>query len=178
MKLSFHTGLRSSSALNSSTAPQCLSKDPSSVQHKRPFRAESLTSRLTPWPQLPCESEVAQSCPTLCDPVDCSPPGSSIHGILQARILEWVAISFSRGSSLTQGSNPGIELRSPALQADALTSEPPGKPFSYHASPNSSLTPAVLLHTSRPLQTQFPLPTSTRTETFTWLAHCCVSHPP
>ena len=45
------------------------------------------------------ESEVAQSCPTLCDPVDCSLPGSSIHGILQARILEWVAISFSRGSS-------------------------------------------------------------------------------
>ena len=38
-------------------------------------------------------------CPTLCDPVDCSPPGSSIHGILQARILEWFAISFSRGSS-------------------------------------------------------------------------------
>ena len=44
-------------------------------------------------------SEVAQSCPTLCDPVDCSPPGSSVHGVLQARILEWVAISFSRGSS-------------------------------------------------------------------------------
>ena len=44
-------------------------------------------------------SEVAQSCPTLCNPVDCSPPGSSVHGILQARILEWVAISFSRGSS-------------------------------------------------------------------------------
>ena len=44
-------------------------------------------------------NEVAQSCLTLCDPVDCSPPGSSIHGILQARILEWVAISFSRGSS-------------------------------------------------------------------------------
>ena len=45
------------------------------------------------------ESEVAQSCPTLCDPVDYSPPGSSLHGILQARILECVAISFSRGSS-------------------------------------------------------------------------------
>ena len=44
-------------------------------------------------------SEVAQLCPTLCYPVDCSPPGSSVHGILQARILEWVAISFSRGSS-------------------------------------------------------------------------------
>ena len=38
-------------------------------------------------------------CLTLCDPMDCSPPGSSVHGILQARILEWVAIPFSRGSS-------------------------------------------------------------------------------
>ena len=45
------------------------------------------------------ESEVAQLCLTLCNPVDCSPPGSSVHGILQERILEWVAISFSRGSS-------------------------------------------------------------------------------
>ena len=45
------------------------------------------------------ESEVAQSGLTLCDPVDCSPPGSSVHGILQARILEWVAVSFSKGSS-------------------------------------------------------------------------------
>ena len=43
--------------------------------------------------------KLAQSCSTLCDPVDCTPPGSSVHGILQARILEWVAISFSRGSS-------------------------------------------------------------------------------
>ena len=42
---------------------------------------------------------LAQSCPTLCDPVDCSLPGSSIRGILQARVLEWGAISFSRGSS-------------------------------------------------------------------------------
>ena len=44
-------------------------------------------------------SEATQSCPTLCDPMDCSPPDSSVHGIFQARILEWVAISFSRGSS-------------------------------------------------------------------------------
>ena len=44
-------------------------------------------------------SEVAQSCPTLCDPRDCSLPGFSVHGIFQARVLEWVAISFSRGSS-------------------------------------------------------------------------------
>ena len=43
--------------------------------------------------------EVAQSCLTLCDPMDCSLPGSSVHGIFQARVLEWVAISFSRGSS-------------------------------------------------------------------------------
>ena len=45
------------------------------------------------------ESEVAQSCPTLCDPMDCSLSGSSVHGIFQARVLEWIAISFSRGSS-------------------------------------------------------------------------------
>ena len=50
-----------------------------------------------------CESEsdneVAQSCPTLCDPMDWSLPGSSVHGIFQAGVLEWVPISFSRGSS-------------------------------------------------------------------------------
>ena len=45
------------------------------------------------------ESEVAQSCPILCDPMDCSLPGSSVHGIFKTRVLEWVAISFSRGSS-------------------------------------------------------------------------------
>ena len=71
-----------------------------------------------------CESKVAQSCLTLCDPMDCSPPGFSLHGILQARVLEWVAISFSRDLP-----DPGIEPGSPAFQADALTAEPPGKPF-------------------------------------------------
>ena len=44
-------------------------------------------------------SEVAQSCPTLCNPMDCSLPDSSVHGIFQARTLEWIAMSFSRGSS-------------------------------------------------------------------------------
>ena len=48
---------------------------------------------------LKSESEVTQSCPTLCDPMDCSLPGSSVHGIFQARVLEWVAICFSSGSS-------------------------------------------------------------------------------
>ena len=66
-----------------------------------------------------CIYEVAQSCLTLCDPVDCSLPGYPVPGILQARILEWVAISFSRGSS-----NPGIEPGSPTLWAVALPSEP------------------------------------------------------
>ena len=45
---------------------------------------------------------------TLCDPTNCSPLGSFVHGILQARIREWVAISFSRGIFPTQGSNPGL----------------------------------------------------------------------
>ena len=71
-----------------------------------------------------------QSCPALCDPMDCNPPGFSVHEILQARILEWVAMCFSRGSS-----NPGIEHRYPALQADSLPSEPPGKPWGYRCLP-------------------------------------------
>ena len=58
---------------------------------------------------------VAQSCLTLCDPMDCSPPGSSVRGIFQASILEWVAISFSRGSSslrdLTQVSCIGVVFK-------------------------------------------------------------------
>ena len=57
--------------------------------------------RLRPWScnLIESESEVAQSCPTFCEPTDCSLPGSSVHGIFQARMLEWVAISFSRRSS-------------------------------------------------------------------------------
>ena len=62
-----------------------------------------------------------RSCPTLCEPMDCSLPDSS--RILQARILEWVAMPFSRILP-----NPGIKPRPPALQADSLPSEPPGKP--------------------------------------------------
>ena len=59
---------------------------------------------------------------TLCDGMYCRPLGSSAHGILQGRILEWAAFPFSSGSS-----NPGIKPRSPALQADSLLSEPPRK---------------------------------------------------
>jgi len=67
---------------------------------------------------LKVKRKVAQSCPTLCDPMD-----YTVHGILQARILEWVAVPFSRGLP-----NPGIEPRSPTLQVDSLPAELPGKP--------------------------------------------------
>ena len=67
---------------------------------------------------------VAQSCPTLCDPMDCSLPGSSVYRILQARIVEW--FTFPSPGALP---DPGIEPRSPALQADSSQSEPPGKPL-------------------------------------------------
>ena len=67
--------------------------------------------------------EVAQSCPTLCDPVGCSLPGSSVCGILQAKVLS--GLPFPSPGDLP---NPGIEPRSPTLQADALPSEPPRKP--------------------------------------------------
>ena len=53
-----------------------------------------------------CYKLVAWSCPTLCNSMDCNPPGSSVHGILQATVLEWVAISFSRGSSQPRGRTP------------------------------------------------------------------------
>ena len=72
-------------------------------------------------------SLVSQLCPVLVDPMDCSPSGSSVHEILQARILEWIAVPFSRGSSQCRD-NPEIEPRSPALQVDSLPSELPGKP--------------------------------------------------
>ena len=62
----------------------------------------------------------AQSCPTLCDLMDCSPPDSSLHGISQAGILEWVAISYSRGLP-----NPGMKL------AVSLPLVPPGKPLNH-----------------------------------------------
>ena len=71
-----------------------------------------------------CCCSVVQLCPPLCDPMDCSPPGSSVHVVLQARILEWVAIPFSRGVFLTQGLNPRLLH----WQADFFTIELPGEP--------------------------------------------------
>ena len=61
-------------------------------------------------PMHESESEVTQSCPTPRDPMDCSPPGSSVHGIFQARVLEWVAIAFSSPyTTLTQTTGPSLE---------------------------------------------------------------------
>ena len=60
---------------------------------------------------------VAQSCPTLCDPMDSSPPGSSVYGIIQARILEWVAMPSSRESSQPRNRT---QVRSPTFQVDSL----------------------------------------------------------
>ena len=54
----------------------------------------------------------AQSCPTLCDPMDYSPPGSSVHGVFLDRIMEWVAIFCCRGFFTTQGSNPCLQQMS------------------------------------------------------------------
>ena len=74
-----------------------------------------------------------QLCPTLCSPMDCSPPGSSVHGISQARILEWVAMPSSR--------DPRIEPKSPAypaLQADSL-------PLSHRGSPKSVLKGTLMM---------------------------------
>ena len=74
---------------------------------------------------------VAPSCPTLCDPINYSLPGFSVHGILQARILECIAISYSRGSSPARGSSPDqgskLCLVPPALAGSFFTTEPPGK---------------------------------------------------
>ena len=80
----------------------------------------SLETYTVPYGKQIC-CTAAQGYPMLCDPVDCSPPGSSVQGIFQARVLGWVAIPFSR-----EIPNPGIKPRSPKLQADSLPSEPLG----------------------------------------------------
>ena len=78
------------------------------------------------------EKEVSQSCPTLCDPMDRSPPGSSIHGIFQARVLEWRAIAFSDISLLRNVERKFIlsSLRIP----DSISSSPPESPRPFSSS--------------------------------------------
>ena len=98
---------------------------------------------ITMWKWKWSRSDVS---PTLCHPIDCSLPGSSVHGIFQARILEWVAFLFSRGSSLensTQGSNPGLL---PEKQKDALKIQPPEphpNPLTQAAGAQESESPLI-----------------------------------
>ena len=73
--------------------------------------------------------QVTQSCATLCDPMDCSSPGSSVHGILQARVLQWVAMPSSRNLP-----NPGTEPVSPAAPALQVNS----LPLSHQGSPQNT----------------------------------------
>ena len=81
--------------------------------------------------------KVAQLCPTLCDLMD-----YRVHGFLQARILEWVAFPFFKGSS-----QPRIKPRFPALQADSLPAEPPGKPNQANGTLVSAQRYVPSLHT-------------------------------
>ena len=102
----------------------------SSVSSDKHYVSNLLT--IDPWPSaldtrfsklMEYVCFVTLSCLTLWDPLDCSPPGSSVHGIFQARIPEWVVISFSSGSS-----QPRNWTMSPALQADSLPTELQVKP--------------------------------------------------
>ena len=124
-----------------------------------------LTGKLSLLPISPIQSLVSvptacmraklfQSCPTLCDSMDCSPPGSSVHGILQARALEWVASPSSKGSS-----KPRYWTHVSYWQAGSLPLAPPGKPLCAHchqlisdppdpAIPHYSLLLYLILHTA------------------------------
>ena len=86
----------------------------------RIHRISNRQLNFTVWKKV--KVKVAKLCPTLWNPMDCSPPGSSVHGILQARMLEWVVMPSSRRSSLS-----GINPKSLASQAGSLPSEPPRK---------------------------------------------------
>ena len=76
-----------------------------------------------------CSCLVTQSCPALCNPMDCSPPDSSVHGVLQARILKWVAISSSRGSSPPKDRTQIFCIS--CIAGIFFTTELPGKPCTF-----------------------------------------------
>ena len=88
-----------------------------------------------------CVCLVAQSCLTLCNPMDCSPRGSSVHGDSLGKITGMGAMPSSRGSSQPRDPNP----RSPALQEDSILFEPPGKPKNLRVSPGSLLQGIFLI---------------------------------
>ena len=103
------------------------------VMDQQPFNSSeiqllaSLFPNCVPLFWLLCCLKSLQSCLTLCYPMDCSPPGSSVHGILPARILEWVAMPSSRGSS--QPRDPTRISCSSCIAGEFFTAEPPGKSY-------------------------------------------------
>ena len=103
----------------------CIKKEKDEAMRKwRFWRKIDLSVCVFKVERLVClHAHSLQSCLTLCNPINCSPPGSSVHGILQAKILEWVAVSST--GDLPQ---PGIQPTSPALQAHSL-------PLSHQGSP-------------------------------------------
>ena len=96
------------------------------IHHFEVYHSVAL-STFTVLPHHCVHAELLQSCPTLCDPVDRSPPGSSGHSILQAGILEWVAMPSCRGSS-----RPRDRTQVCCLAGRFFTSEPPEKPCPHH----------------------------------------------
>ena len=81
---------------------------------------------------MPCCANLLQLCLALCDPVDCSLPGSSVHGIFQARILEWVTVPSSRGSSWSRDQTHLCLLCLLYWQVSSLPLVLPGKPWHFH----------------------------------------------
>ena len=106
----------------------------------------------TPSHCLVCCCLVVKLCPSLCNPMDHSPPGSSVHGCSQARILEWVAISSSRGSSPPRDGTHGS-----CLSGKFFITEPPGKPLATHWLPGAQQCPGCFPVTLWPAQAA-PLP--------------------
>ena len=98
-------------------------------------------------PTLKMEMLVTQSCVTLCDPMDYSPPGPSLHGISQARILEWVTMPFSRGSS-----QPGVTLQADSLPSNQIRSVAQSCPTL--CDPMNRSTPGLPVHHQLPEFTQ------------------------
>ena len=116
--------------------------------------------------QLQSESEVAQWCPTLWDPMDCGLSGSSVCGIFQARVLEWIAISFSRGIFPTQESSLGLPHFRQTLyrlshQGSLNYKQPCKDPRDFHRTKSSCLHLTPSLNSNRHLMPPLPKVLST-----------------
>ena len=112
------------------------------------------------------ESEAAQSCPTLSDPMDCSPPGSSVHGIFQARVLEWGAIAFSK----KKRKNPDLPLLLKKRERERRKQAPKDLQMFFPTQGSKSFTSPALARgfftTSAPWETHLPHTNTQRTKLF------------